>query len=59
MIQRLEQWLRTEEGIQRYKRFQIYFFWQNIKGDVEDFIKKCDQCQKQRKIEKVSSELHN
>ena len=25
MIQRLEQWLRSEEGIQRYKRFQIEF----------------------------------
>ena len=25
-------------------------FWHNIKGDVEEFIKKCDQYQKQRKI---------
>ena len=29
------------------------FFWHNIKGDVEEFIKKCDQW------EKVSSELHS
>ena len=35
------------------------FFWHNIRGDVEEFIKKCDQCQKQRKIKKVSSELHS
>ena len=26
------------------------FFWHNIKGDVEEFIKKCDQCQKEGKI---------
>ena len=25
------------------------FFWRNIKGDVEEFIKKWDQCQKQEK----------
>ena len=34
------------------------FFWHNIKGDIEEFIKKCDQCQKLGKIEKVSSALH-
>ena len=34
------------------------FFWHNIKGDVEEFIKKCNQCQKQGKIKKVSSEFH-
>ena len=28
------------------------FFWRSIKGDVEEFIKKCDQCQKQGKIKK-------
>ena len=33
------------------------FFWHNIKSDVEGFIKKCDQYQKQRKTKKVSSEL--
>ena len=26
------------------------FFWRNIIGDVEEFIKKWDQCQKQEKI---------
>ena len=26
------------------------FFWHNIKGDVEEFIKKYDQCQKWEKI---------
>lgn len=26
------------------------FFWHIIKGDVEKFIKKCKQCQKQGKI---------
>ena len=26
------------------------FFYRNVKGDVEEFIKKCDQYQKQRKI---------
>ena len=35
------------------------FFWHNIKGDVEEFIKKCDQCRHQGKIKKVSSELHS
>ena len=35
------------------------FFLHNIKGDVEEFIKKCDQCQKQGKIKKISSELHS
>ena len=35
------------------------FFWYNIKGDVEEFIKKCDQCQKMGKIKKVSSGLHS
>ena len=30
------------------------FFWQNIKDDVEEFIKKRNQCQKQGKIKKVS-----
>ena len=29
------------------------FFWHNIKGDVEEFIKKYDQCQKQGKNKKV------
>ena len=35
------------------------FFWNNIKGDVEEFIKKCDQCQKQGENKKVSSDLHS
>ena len=35
------------------------FFWHNIKGDVEEFIKKCDQCQKQGKTKKVSTELQS
>ena len=26
------------------------FFWRNIKGDVEELIKKCDQCQEQGKL---------
>ena len=26
------------------------FFWHNIQGDVEEFIKKCDEFQKQEKI---------
>ena len=26
------------------------FFYHNVQGDVEEFIKKCDQDQKQRKI---------
>ena len=30
------------------------FFWHNIKGDVEEFIKKYDHC-----IKKVPSELHS
>ena len=28
------------------------FFWHNIKSDVEEYIKKCDQCQKHGKIKK-------
>ena len=35
------------------------FFWHNIKGDVKEFIKKCDQGQKQGKIKKVSSRQVN
>ena len=35
------------------------FFWHSIKGDAEEFIKKCDRCLKQRKIKKVSSGLHS
>ena len=35
------------------------FFWYNIKVDVEEFIKKCDQCQKMGQIKKVSSGLHS
>ena len=35
------------------------FFLHNIKGDVEEFIKKCDQCQKQGKIKNLSSKLHS
>ena len=26
------------------------FFWNNIKGVIEEFIKKCDRCQKQGEI---------
>ena len=35
------------------------FLKHSVKGYVEKFIKKCDQCQKQRKIKKISSELHS
>ena len=34
MIQRPKQCLYTVEEIQQYKRFQLDFFWHNIKGDV-------------------------
>ena len=32
------------------KKISKRFFWYNIKGDVEEFIKKYDQCQKWEKI---------
>ena len=32
------------------KKISNRFFWYNIKGDVEEFIKKYDQCQKWEKI---------
>ena len=35
------------------------FLWHKIKGNVEEFPKKPDQCQKQGKIKTVSSELHS
>ena len=35
------------------------FFWHNIKGDVDEFIKKCDQCQRQGKFKKISAELQS
>ena len=35
------------------------FFWYNIKSQVEEFIGKCDHCQKQSKIAKVSTELQS
>lgn len=35
------------------------FLWHKIKGNVEEFLKKNDQCQKQGKIKTVSSELHS
>ena len=35
------------------------FFWHYIKGDVGEFIKKCDQCLKKGKIKKGLSELHS
>ena len=34
------------------------FLWHKIKGSVEEFLKKPDQCQKQGKIKTVSTELH-
>ena len=35
------------------------FFWHNIKDDIEEFIKKCDQRREQGKIKKASNELHS
>ena len=35
------------------------FFWHNIKGVTEEFVKKCDQCQKQGEIQKASIKLHS
>ena len=29
------------------------FFWQNTKGNVKEFIKKCCKCQKQGKLKKI------
>ena len=48
---------RGRDGTQQ--KITDRFFWHSIKSEVEEFIKKCDQCQKQGKIKKVSAELHS
>ena len=35
------------------------FYWHNIKDDVKEYIKKCDQCQKHGNLKKVSTKLHS
>ena len=39
-------------GDSTIQKISNIFFWHNIKGDVEEFIKKCDLFQKQGKIKK-------
>ena len=42
-----------------HQKIVARFYWHNIKTDVQEFIKKCDQCQKHGKLKKVSTELHS
>ena len=57
MIQRIKQFFALWDSTTQ--KISNRFFWHNIKSDIEEFTKKCNLCQKQGKIKKVSSELHN
>ena len=50
------QWLLIEAKIQRMKNLQR-FFWYNISNDISDFVKKCEQCQKQGDLKSPKADL--
>ena len=50
------QWLLIEAKIQRMKNSQR-FFWYNISNDISDFVKKCEQCQKQGDLKSPKADL--
>ena len=50
------QWLLIEAKIQRMKNWQR-FFWYNISNDISDFVKKCEQCQKQGDLKSPKADL--
>ena len=52
-------WSKPIKGKRAFTITQLFFFWHNIKGDVEKFTKICDQCKKQGKFKKVSNEFHS
>ena len=54
ILKRLKQWLRSVEGIQWYKRFQIDFSGTISKAMSKNFFKKCHQCQKQGKMIEIN-----
>ena len=47
------------EWIQLSKKLCKDFLWHNIQKDVEQFIKKDNQCQKQGEVKKASTELRS
>ena len=40
-----------------YEKIAQRFFWYNISNDISDFVKKCEQCQKQGDLKSPKSDL--
>ena len=40
-----------------YERIAQRFFWYNISNDISDFVKKCEQCQKQGDLKSPKADL--
>ena len=48
------QWLLIEAT---YEKVAQRFVWHNISNDISDFVKKCEQCQKQGDLKSPKTDL--